>query len=373
MSTKNLQTKVKSKKGFTKNKMIASIILGLATLALVIFAVISIIYELGPIKPIKSSKQELKVVGECADFEVKYEEIRYLTLLYRAELDQKLGEYGTLSDVGKAEYEKELYSYVEKNVKKTYSVLSLCADFGIDIYSKEANAYVNGEIESIVKQGFDGSKKSYRSWLEENNLTDSFLRLLYRLDFLEDEIVKYLTDNKIGIEFDSLSKDKFVDYVMSTDDYVRTVHCYYPKESIYFDTSDYAQRAENLSSELLNEPDFEKRYSLLSSAIGNAPFVPGISMTNDGIYFTYGQMGELYEEAAFALEEYGVSLPVEADDGYYVIMRLPLDRDYVSKNAGDLLNKYGYTVLKKKLDEKQDQIKFITNEYFETLDLVEID
>ncbi len=369
---KALRKNTEKNKAWTGKKTVASIILGLSTLALVIFAVISIVLELGPIKPIKSSKQDATVVGEYAGFDVKYEAIRYLSVLYKQQLDLEMGGFEALSESEKAEYEQRLRAYVAENIENTYVVLALCADFEIDIHSDEADDYVDTSIEDLIKNELEGSKKNYKKWLAENNLTDSFLRLIYRVDFLESELIDYLVDKKI-IEFDNLNKGEFVDFVMSTSDYARTMHCYYPKVSDYFDTSDYKEKAESLSASLLAETDLDERENLLRSAIGKAPFVSGISMTSGGIYFTYGQMGKAYEEATFALEEYGVSSAFEADGGYYVIMRLPLERDYVAENAGDLLNKYRYSILKKKLDGKSEEVEFIPNEYFESITIALIE
>ena len=369
---KVLGENTKKNKAWTGKKTVASIILGLAALALLIFAIISIVLELGPIKPIKSSKQDATVVGEYAGFDVKYEAIRYLSVLYKQQLDLEMGNFEALSESQKTEYEERLKTDVIESIENTYVVFALCTEFGIDINSDKTDDYVDISIENLIKNELGGSKKNHKKWLTENNLTDSFLRLIYRVDFLEGELIDFLVDKNI-IEFDNLDKSAFVDFVMSTSNYARTMHCYYPKASDYFDTSDSKQKAESLSSSLLVEADFEERERLLRSAIGKAPFVSGISMTSSGIYFTYGQMGKAYEEATFALEEYGVSSAFEADGGYYVIMRLPLERDYVAENAGDLLNKYRYSVLKKKLDEKREEEEFAPNDYFESIILAEIE
>jgi parvulin-like peptidyl-prolyl isomerase len=116
----------------------------------------------------------------------------------------------------------------------------------------------------------------------------------------------------------------------------------------------------------------EARYSAMRSAIGEAPFVPGISMTSDGIYFTYGQMGDAYESAAFALDIYGVSDVVETADGYYVIMRLEPELETVRRKAGELLSQYQYAVIKKAIDGQKQKIEFAPNEAFDALSLVEI-
>ena len=48
---------------------------------------------------------------------------------------------------------------------------------------------------------------------------------------------------------------------------------------------------------------------------------PGMERNKDGYVFTYGEMVKPFEEAAFALEEGGVSRPVKSDFGYHIIKR----------------------------------------------------
>jgi hypothetical protein len=62
--------------------------------------------------------------------------------------------------------------------------------------------------------------------------------------------------------------------------------------------------------------------------------------TADGYYFAEGQMEEVYEAATFALPYYGVSDVVETYSGYYVIVRLPLDEDYVDKKLTTLIEDF---------------------------------
>ncbi len=64
----------------------------------------------------------------------------------------------------------------------------------------------------------------------------------------------------------------------------------------------------------------------------------------DGYMFRTGEMVEEFESAAFALEEYAVSEPVESPYGYHVILRLPLDADALMgySSAGEALSAREY-------------------------------
>ena len=358
---------------WTKKKIIAAAIIGVSVLCTVIFAIVAVTMNLGRVKPIKSTDKEATVVGECAGYEVRYEEVRYITSLYRSELDARLGKYEDLDAEGKAQYESELEALVLENIENNYVVLSLCDKYGIDTDSLALDKQVQSDIELFVEDNFDGKFEDYKLWLAENKLSDTFFRLIYKVEYLEGQLLDYFVENKINIGYDEESRAEFTEYVMTSGDYVRTVHAYYPKTSEYTDVSDSLERAKATAKLLAAEGDGERRYSLMRSAIGQAPFVAGISMTSDGIYFTYGQMGESYENAAFALENYGVSDVVETEDGYYVIMRLELELETVKKKSNELLAQYQFVALKSAEDLQREAIDFVPNDFFKGLSLIGIE
>ena len=363
----------KKKFEWTKKKIIAAAIIGVSVLCTVIFAIVAVTMNLGRVKPIKSTDKEATVVGECAGYEVRYEEVRYITSLYRSELDARLGKYEDLDAEGKAQYESELEALVLENIENNYVVLSLCDKYGIDTDSLALDKQVQSDIELFVEDNFDGKFEDYKLWLAENKLSDTFFRLIYKVEYLEGQLLDYFVENKINIGYDEESRAEFTEYVMTSGDYVRTVHAYYPKTSEYTDVSDSLERAKATAKLLAAEGDGERRYSLMRSAIGQAPFVAGISMTSDGIYFTYGQMGESYENAAFALENYGVSDVVETEDGYYVIMRLELELETVKKKSNELLAQYQFVALKSAEDLQREAIDFVPNDFFKGLSLIGIE
>lgn len=365
----------KEKKQWTKKKKIALGIVLAGVLATVVGLVLIFVFDLGPVRPIRSTKEEARVIGECAGYDVRYEELRYVVNIHKASLDKKYGdEYSKLSNEKKAEYEAELKKIVLNELENNYVVLSLCDKYGVDINSKAVKKHVNEAIEDLVKEL--GGKKEYKQWLAQNNLTDAFLRLTYKVDYLETELLEKLTNNGDQIKYNSENLDKFVDYVMDSEEYVKVIHIFYPKDERYYnfekDPRDPQTRAKDSLNKLLAAEDDKERFSIMRSAIGAAPFVQGFSVTGNDYYITYGQMHEKYESAAFALEEYGVSEVVELDEGYYVLMRVPKVRDEVATRADELVTYYRYAVLKNIMDKQREAIAFSPNEYFNSLTLAEI-
>ena len=358
------------KRWWTKKKIIAASVIGVAVIAAAI--VVGVILATS-VRPIPSTEEEARVVGEVGGYEVRYEELRYITLMHRESFDAELGKYAELDEEGKAEYASLLDARVMEDIKKNYVILSLCDKYGIKTDSSDAKSYVNDEMKTYVKDNFGGSMSKYKEWLGENDLTDSFIRLNFRINFLESELLKHFIANKIDIEYDGQSINEFIDYVMSSEDWARTVHAYYPKKSDVIDTSNSKTRAEKARDTVLAVARDTEKYDAMRREIGKAPFVAGFSTTGNGLYFTYGQMGEEYESASFALKPYGVSDVIETEDGYYVIMRLPLDEDDVKAQVDTLLVQYQYASLKGQMDVEREKLSFVGNDYFNSISLMEIE
>lgn len=371
---KNTKAILPQKKKWTKKKKIAAGILIGAVASFIIFIGIMIALNVGDVKPIKSTEEEARVVGTVAGYEVRYEELRYITLLHKASLDAKYGKYQTLDEETKKLYEAELESKVMYDVESNYVILSLCKDYKIDADSKKVKDHVQNEIESIVKNDHGGSMDAYKAWLKKYNQTDAFLRLTVKTVYLEGLLYDHFIANKIGIQYNEENIDKFTEYVMDNEgeSWIRTIHLFYPKQSDYYDTTKSLSDAENAFSELRGIGSDGERLSRMMSLIGSAPFVNGYSTIENGFYFTEGAMGEDYESAAFALDAYGVSEVIEADEGYYVIMRVPMEENHVKRQASELLTQYRYASLKRKMDEKREKISFEGNEYFDSLKLIDI-
>ena len=79
---------------------------------------------------------------------------------------------------------------------------------------------------------------------------------------------------------------------------------------------------------------------------------PGMESSPDGYYFTTGQMVESFETTTFALAENEISDPVESSYGYHIILRLPMEEQYLINNLSDLLSDEYYSDFSAAIDEK---------------------
>ncbi len=316
-----------------------------------------LIWQLARVRPIKRTDEQAEVVGKVGDYDVYYDEFSYLVSIHKADIEYK---YGTVNWNGNSDFANKCKEFVMQDVlediEKNYIVLTLCEQNGIDTDSKHINREVNQQIKTVIKEEFDGKRSAYKEWLSENNLSDAYYRFVWKVALLEEDLLDKLIEDGAHIEYSEKNLPDFVEYAKENDEFMCTTHVYYPKwykdykrdengdivsylKNVAEKTSSLAQSTAQVLSEIT---DNSQRYAAINDYIGScAYYVEDITMANtDAVYFTRGLMGDEYESATAALDEYGVSGVVEIDEGYFVIMRLPKDEDYIDRYAEDLLNKY---------------------------------
>ena len=327
------------------------------------------------IEPVESTEQEMRVVGKCDEYEIYYEELRFVTNTYKNTLEQKYGK-GIWDDERTAQqYYPELEELVLENLKANYAIITGCKNLMVNTKDKEIDEYVQEQIEILVNQsteqgGFGGDFDAYLAWLAENGLTDHYLRFIYRVNYLESAMYYALVDGGI-FEYGEENFSEYLDYVLAGEDYARTIHVYIPIEDQSKKDS-YYNTAKAIADELAACTDNNERYSLMCQHIGSA-VNKDLTITESGYYFTYGEMGDEYEEAAFALGEYGTSGVVEYGGGYYVIMRMPIEELDVLMYGEQLLQYYQSAKMGEYEDGIRENMTVELNEYGKSLNLLHLD
>lgn len=369
---KNLPAK-KEKKMTKKTKRII-VAVSIVVMALVLVGgTLLILFQSGVIKNsdyYKKLAADRKTVATCNGFEIPYEELRFLSNLYKDSLEYAYGE-GIWDDPATAEqYRAELESLIMANLNENYLILSACKTLSIPIDSDEKTEYVDAEMEALLKQDFGGDKQALNAWIEEQGMTEHYLRFCIGVEFLHSTI--YYTLKEAGFySFDTDNLADFIDYVNTSDNYAHTIHVYVQNDE-GDDVEANRRKAQTMHDHLEDEINFPDREALMREYIGSANN-EDLTITKDGYYFTYGEMDETYEEASFGLSVGEISEVIETSSGFYVIMRLAPDPDYVSLNAQTLLTYYQSAVMGSYIEGYDEQCTVVLNEYGKSLDLVNLE
>ncbi|MBQ4327066.1 MAG: peptidylprolyl isomerase [Clostridia bacterium] len=310
----------------------------------------------GKIKPQKSKGDELKTVMTLDGQDIYFEELRYLTLNARRDMEYKYGKNCFADPQKGAEYKTELEDFVWKNLKKNAVIMTYARKLGIDENSDDVKKAVQDAVDSLADQA--GGKDGYLKQLEENFMTDHLLRYnLQASQVLTLLQIKMIESNVID------GSDEAAKAAMEGDDFIRTLHVYIQNDEGE-DIEANRQKAQTALDELNSG---EK----LTRVIGR--YSEDFYMTTtDGYYFTYGEYDEAYEETAFSLNIGEHSGIVETSTGFFIICRLEKENEYIEKNFEALKERYLYAAAEAVLSQRSLEATIAMTDFGKSLDLTEI-
>lgn len=276
-----------------------------------------------------------RAVATVGEYEILYEELRFVTLSYKQILDatygDKIAENGTIwDDPALAErHLPELKAQVMTMLEQNYRVLLACSAYGIGrdvLESKEIQDEVDRQFESAASSY--PSKKDFLEEMEANGMTEH----LYRL-YLAREQMKYkLRDAVLSDENADVIRDQQSFHTWLTGgNSVYVQHVLIKKGT---ETAFNRRRAEEISVMLQNK---EKH---IDELVGDIRF--NEDLTNVSPYYL---IPFLFDEALVAagLRLYDVgdaSDVVETEDGFWVLQRIEEPAGELEKQIGDLFDAY---------------------------------
>ena len=303
-----------------------------------------------------------KVVATAGDIEITYDELYYLVNNTKAQLEA--------SGVTDKETLKKLLADTVKNelLNKEHAMFSLAADYGVYMENEDMAENIDAHLASDVIEPLGGAK-AYRQGLEENFMTDGYMRRVIAQNYLPTEVVLEM------IERGELNTSDAAALAVVADKtkFARTVHVYIKNgTSIYTEEQNYG-RALSVATALAEISDPAARYQAMKEKIKD--YSNDLSDTlGNGNYFVRGEMEETYEDATFRLDEYDVSGVVKMEDGYCVIMRLPPDPVYVQTNLENIKSGTYFVKFNAAVDQRYEELKadFALTKYGESLDLLSL-
>lgn len=296
-------------------------------------------------RPVYASPRATKAVATVGDVEILYEELYFIAMNYINELKLSYGENALEDEAHRAELER----FVWENLRsRDAALISLGREYGLDIYDGDIENSVSVELEQMLASRFAGDRGAYIESLTGMHATDHYMRKYLAVsEHLANAIVLEML--KRG---ELVTDDAAVLATIRSDAFVRTVHVFIDKTSAAYTAEEHRAHATQLRDEIAAKATDEERYAAMVAAIGGKYNNDFGDVLGHGYYFTHGEMEESYEAAAFALPEYGVSEVVQTANGYYIIMRLPKDEEYIADHFETLKNQSYFVALNKRVDER---------------------
>ncbi len=304
--------------------------------------------------PIPLTDEESRVVATVGDYEVLYDEFRFVTvqakkslaLIYGIDWNDSASAEAWLPELSRAVYE---------SLGRNYAILSLFDE----IYAQYDD--INASVAEDVKKLIDscGGKQGYIEYLEENFLTDRIVRQNLKVNACEFDLLTYYSEIESDID---TGYDAVFEYLLSDEknsELIRVMHICIEGES-----EESFDRALALRQEIVRGGDvfaLAKEYS--------ADYE---SMDESGDYISRGDYFDEYEAVAFNMLPGEVSEPVLIGADFYVICRLEKEQAYIMGNYEYLYQKYLYLELDKIVGELYEDLKLEKTPFGESLDLVSI-
>lgn len=212
----------------------------------------------------------------------------------------------------------------------------------IERKAKELNVSLSADQIAMIEQ----SKESIKLQNFGEDATDEeFANYLLETVYLTEEAYAYINENSllydqvfvetVGAKGEKVTDEEIQAYIDSMP-YVTAKHILLmtvdqetgealSEEEI----SKAKETADKLLAQLQGIEDRDERIKTFDSLMKEHSEDTGLEIFPDGYTFTTGEMYPVFEEAAFALEEYEISEIVESEAGYHILMRMPTTKDSV--------------------------------------------
>lgn len=311
-------------------------------------------------RKLPTSDEDLTVVGTVGEYEVLYEELRFLVLSYKEELENRYGDGIWEKPETREKYLPELKERVYEDLEANYAVLTLAAKSGItaDGYEAEVQDY----MKTAINSDFGGDRSLYKEFLKAAGVTDHYVRFTATVDHVYEDLFYLYLDN--GTIPDGETEVK--QYILQNFVYVASIGIMNYTEA---DSEAVRARAEKYRREVMDGADVRDyiKYTLNLTPLH---------------CFARGEMDPEYEAAAFALQNVGDVSEVflskaeangETLTAWYFLQKLELTPAYVEENFQTLFDQYADAKMNEMLDAEKDALVFVPNDYCKGLDLLSIE
>ncbi len=267
---------------------------------------------------VDGEKIDISTVMTVGENEISFDLFRYFYVSNKTSIDGGDSSIWATESEEIAGVSETLLEVTKQNVLSMQAIAILAAENNIEL-SQENMDLVDEELEYALSQ-FE-SEEEFNSWLTMQNMTEEVYRTLISNTLLLSEVIEQIYAQEI------------------TEDVLETfVHA----QHILISKTDETATSDDASSEA-RDPQ-EVAQEVLQRAQDGEDFDALIKEFNEdygqpaeGYYFTYGEMVQEFEDAAYALEENEISDIVETTYGYHILRKLPMEESYIEENLFSLM------------------------------------
>ena len=301
-------------------------------------------------------REDKNVVASCVGYDMTLDEVRYVTLLYRAEFEARYGE-DVWKDPEKTEaHRSELEETVTRELKNNYAVLATAKDHlsKEEIEDKSLGATVDAQIDELKAYYGD----SFAEILKGQNLTESFLRFTLWVDALQTRLYEKLDSNQEIVGFADTA---------SFYDWLRDGNCVY-LQYVYLsndpgeDPKENLALAERIREELLAGKDIAE---YLGSAVND-------DLSNVAPRFFVRELCEddLWQTLKELMLPGQVSRVVQTEKGFYVFVAMEEPSGLLEGQADDLFSDFKTSRKSRLVESYRERIVIDWNERGKAIDFV---
>lgn len=278
-------------------------------------------------------------VIECEGKDISRDEYRYFYMNYKlADPDAK---------------ERELHELAQNALKRDRAVICLADEYGIELTKaedQELDAYISSEEQA------QGGEKGFEDYLSDNYLTRELFKHLCSQKKIEEELRSYMTDavnNIIPSDDESFEADLKVNFMAVKQILIKN------------DADDDVEMNRALAEDLFKRISEGESFEGLAREYNEDEE----SDPRNGRYFTRGMLLDEFEQAVLSVDE-GEYYPevLESSVGFHIILRIPMDSDYIDENYNTLRSYYLNRCFNEKLEEKASQLDFELCDGFDKID-----
>lgn len=203
------------------------------------------------------------------------------------------------------------------------ALFDLAESYGITIDDEDIAAIEEKMAETKVEYG---GEEAFAEVLASNYITPGYYAELLRSTVIQEKLSLYLTGN--GGMFD-VSEDEMIDII--NDEYICVRYL-----KLNFDEEGSTEKKDKIAeyaSLIGNKDDLITYINIYSEDVT-------MKNNSNGLYLTLGDGDDTLFYAASELEVGEISPVIEGDMGYYIVLRQPVDVDYITENAESFIVSY---------------------------------